>query len=119
MKKTLYLLIVIISFFSISSCSLYEEVEMLGVQSYNFESVPGSQVKAEIIFKINNPNFYSITMKKSDFKVFLDDKEIGTAGMEDDLKNFKENGRRLYTWTFNSGERHTKLFDAIIKKSIV
>ncbi len=90
MIKKIYLLPVLLILFSISSCSLYEDVEMLGVQNYDFESVPGSQVKASIVFKINNPNFYSITMKKSDFTVLIDDEELGVAGMENDLKIIKK-----------------------------
>lgn len=90
MTRKLYLLIALFGLFTISSCSLYEEVEMLGVEGYDFESVAGSSVKASIIFKINNPNFYSITMKQSDFKIFVDDEELGTAGMEEDLKILKK-----------------------------
>ena len=90
MIKKLYILPFLLLILSISSCSFYEDVEMLGVQSYNFESVADSQVKASIIFKINNPNFYSITMKKSDFTISIDDKELGIAAMENDLKIIKK-----------------------------
>lgn len=74
----------------VSSCSLYEEVEMLGVQSYEFESAENSMIKASVVFKINNPNFYSINFKKSDFHVFLDKDELGTAGMVKDMKILKK-----------------------------
>ena len=85
MFKKLYLLPVLLLLLALSSCSLYEEVEMLGVDNYSFEQTE-SKIQANLEFKINNPNFYSINLKKSGFKVFLEDDEIGNAEMLDDLK---------------------------------
>ena len=90
MIKKIYFIPLLLLLFSVSSCSLYEDVEMLGVESYDFASVPGSQIKASIVFKINNPNFYTITMKKSDFTILVDDKELGVAGMENDIEILKK-----------------------------
>lgn len=91
MIKKLYLLPLFLMILSLSSCSLYEEVEMLGVEGYNFEKLKGDQSRASIVFKINNPNFYTITLKKSDFEVFLDDKKLGDASMENEVVVLKEN----------------------------
>lgn len=84
MIKKLHLFPVLILVLMVSSCSLYEEVEMLGVENYSFEKKE-SNILANIELKINNPNFYSIKLKKSDFKVFLGDDELGTATMLNDL----------------------------------
>ncbi|MDG1191000.1 MAG: hypothetical protein P8N15_02940, partial [Flavobacteriaceae bacterium] len=85
MLKKLYLFPALILMLTVSSCLLYEEVEMLGVENYSFEK-SDSSILANIEFKINNPNFYSIKLKKSDFKVFLGEDELGLATMVDDLK---------------------------------
>lgn len=95
MLKELYLFPALILMLTVSSCSLYEEVEMLGVENYSFEK-SDSSILANIEFKINNPNFYSIKLKKSDFKVFLGEDELGLATMVDDLKIDKKT-EKVYT----------------------
>ena len=62
MTKSFKFLIALILLFSISSCSLYEEVEMLGIQSYDVGAPANNEVKASIVVKVNNPNFYSINL---------------------------------------------------------
>ncbi|MDA9261863.1 LEA type 2 family protein [Flavobacteriales bacterium] len=86
MTKRLNIWVFVIMVFTLTSCSLYEDVEFLGVQDYSFERLEGSEIKASIIFKINNPNFYSIKLKKSDFEIFLDDDKLGSAKMLEDIK---------------------------------
>ncbi len=95
MLKKLYILPLLLLLLSLSSCSLYEEVEMLGVENYSFEKNE-SNILANIEFKINNPNFYSFKLKKSDFKVFLGEDELGSAGMLDELKIDKK-AEKVYT----------------------
>ncbi|MEN8958111.1 MAG: LEA type 2 family protein, partial [Flavobacteriales bacterium] len=90
MTKRLNVWVFILLVFTFSSCSLYEEVEFLGVQDYSFERQEDSKIKASILFKINNPNFYSIKLKKCDFEIFVDDHKLGTAGMLDALKIVKK-----------------------------
>ena len=90
MIKNLYYLPILILILSISSCSIYEEVEMLGVEGYSFQKMEDNQSQASIVFKINNPNFYSIKLKKSSFEVFLDDKKLGDAVMADEVVILKK-----------------------------
>lgn len=85
MTKKLNIFAILLVMFTLSSCTLYEDVEMLGVQSYDMSAPKDGLVKASIVFKINNPNFYSIKIKKSDFEVFLDDDLLGNAEMANDL----------------------------------
>jgi len=90
MIKNLYYLPILILILSFSSCSIYEEVEMLGVEGYSFQKMEDNQSQASIVFKINNPNFYSIKLKKSSFEVFLDDKKLGDAVMADEVVILKK-----------------------------
>lgn len=90
MIKNLYYLPILILILSISSCSIYEEVEMLGVEGYSFQKMEDNQSQASIVFNINNPNFYSIKLKKSSFEVFLDDKKLGDAVMADEVVILKK-----------------------------
>lgn len=90
MIKNLYYLPILILILSISSCSIYEEVEMLGVEGYSFQKMEDNQSQASIVFKINNPNFYSIKLKKSSFEVFLDDKKLGDVVMADEVVILKK-----------------------------
>lgn len=85
MVKKLYLLPLFFAILTLSSCSIYEEVEMLGVEGYSFQKMEGNQSQASIVFRINNPNFYSIKLKKSSFEVFLDDKKLGDAVMAEEV----------------------------------
>jgi len=90
MIKNLYYLPILILILSFSSCSIYEEVEMLGVEGYSFQKMEDNQSQASIVFNINNPNFYSIKLKKSSFEVFLDDKKLGDAVMADEVVILKK-----------------------------
>ena len=90
MTKSFKFLIALILLFSISSCSLYEEVEMLGIQSYDVGAPANNEVKASIVVKVNNPNFYSINFKKSMFDVYVDDELLGKAQMAEDVKILKK-----------------------------
>lgn len=90
MIKNLYYLPILILILSISSCSIYEEVEMLGVEGYSFQKMEDNQSQASIVFNINNPNFYSIKLKKSSFEVFLDDKKLGDVVMADEVVILKK-----------------------------
>ena len=90
MLKKLYLFPFLMVFLTITSCSIYEEVELLGVEGYSFKKMEENQSQASIVFKINNPNFYSIKLKKSAFEVFLDDKKLGDAMMVSDVVVLKK-----------------------------
>ncbi len=90
MVKKLYFLPYLMVFFAITSCSIYEDVELLGVEGYSFQKMEGNQSLASIVFKINNPNFYSIKLKKSAFEVFLDDKKLGDAVMASEVVVLKK-----------------------------
>jgi LEA14-like dessication related protein len=90
MRKKLYFLPLFFAILTLSSCSIYEEVEMLGVEGYSFQKMEGNQSQVSIVFKINNPNFYSIKLKKSSFEVFLDDKKLGDAVMTDEVVVLKK-----------------------------
>ena len=86
MTKQLNLWAFVLVIFALSSCSAYEDVEFLGVEKYGFSQMEDSQIKASITFKINNPNFYSIKLKKSDFEIYIDNDLLGNASMLDDMK---------------------------------
>lgn len=111
MTKQLNIWVFVFMIFTLSSCSLYEDVEFLGVENYNFERLEGSQIKASIVFKINNPNFYSFKLKKSDFEIFLDDDKLGSAGMLDDLK-IKRKSEGEYT--LNLALQESELKESIV-----
>lgn len=68
---------------------------MLGVEGYSFTKSE-SNILTDIDFKINNPNFYSIKLKKSDFQVFLGEDEIGVAQMTEDL-TIEKKAEKVYT----------------------
>ena len=118
MTKRLNIWVFVIMVFTLTSCSLYEDVEFLGVQDYSFERLEGSEIKASIIFKINNPNFYSIKLKKSDFEIFLDDDKLGSAKMLEDIK-IKRKAEGEYT--LNLALQESELKNSVVpllKKSI-
>jgi hypothetical protein len=71
----------------------------------------GSQIKASITFKINNPNFYSIKLKQSDFEIFLDNDKLGSARMLEDLKIIK---KKEGEYTLNLALQESELKSSII-----
>ena len=111
MTKRLNIWGFVLIIFTLSSCSLYEDVEFLGVQNFSFEQMEGSQIKASITFKINNPNFYSIKLKQSDFEIFLDNDKLGSARMLEDLKIIK---KKEGEYTLNLALQESELKSSII-----
>jgi LEA14-like dessication related protein len=111
MTKRFNIWVFILMVFTFSSCSLYEDVEFLGVQDYSFAQMEGSQIKASITFKINNPNFYSIKLKKSDFEIFLDNDKLGSASMLEDMKIIK---KKEGEYTLNLAMQESELKNSII-----
>lgn len=96
-----YLVIGIILLASFTSCIDYKDVEFLGITDYSLTKLDSDEVKISLKMKIKNPNNYTIKVKKSDFDLFLNGKELGKTIMLNDIK-LEKNRSQIHDVVFES-----------------
>ena len=84
------LLAILLTSLLFTSCIEYEDVEFLGVENYSIDKVSSDDVKITLHMKIENPNTYNIKVKKSILNLYLNDKKLGKAIMQEDVKLMKK-----------------------------
>ena len=105
-------------FFSITSCSLYQEVEMLGVQNFEIGEIKEGKVAVKITVKVNNPNLYSIKLKQTALDLFVEGKSVGQAIMEEDIK-IEKNKEKEYEFIVSANYKDlSKSAFTILRKAL-
>ena len=93
LKKYSFLLLLAICF-SLYSCMEYKDVEVIDVSDIRVKSLTTSVVEIEFKMQINNPNNYKISVVDSDLELFIKDKKIGTAKIQDKIVLPKESNKK-------------------------
>lgn len=68
------------------SCFEYEDVDFKGMESYNVEEQNNDNILVRLDLRVNNPNKYNITIKKTKLDVSINGKKIGQTEMKNDIK---------------------------------
>lgn len=71
--------------FLFASCSVYEEVKVSDVQDVVVGELNSDGVVLQIYFTIENPNWYSLTLKESKIDVFVENSYFGTIDQFDQI----------------------------------
>lgn len=71
--------------FLFASCSVYEEVKVSDVQDVVVGELNKDGVVLQIYFTIENPNWYSLTLKESKIDVFVENAYFGTIDQFDQI----------------------------------
>jgi len=74
MKKQL---IFILSFFLISSCTLFQDLEINGMDGIKLGKIEGKKLTINFGVKVENPNAYTIKIKPSTVDLFIDEDLVG------------------------------------------
>lgn len=83
MQKYLYITFLIFLF---TSCSLFEEIDLVGVDNFKMGKLESKQINFSLDVKVNNPNFYGINIKPSTVDVFVNDEIIAKAYLDEKIK---------------------------------
>jgi LEA14-like dessication related protein len=62
-----------------TSCQVYKEVSVHGVQKVEVSSFTADGLDVMVWLDIENPNWYGIRLKESDVEIFLEGKSLGTV----------------------------------------
>jgi LEA14-like dessication related protein len=60
------------------------------MESFEILEREDTHLKVKLMMRINNPNTYSITLKKSDFDIYLNDKYVGKSTTSQKVKIVKK-----------------------------
>lgn len=74
-----YFIIVISCFLFLSSCQIYQEIEVREVRDIRIIEVTPDGIEAEVDLKIYNPNNYKVTILNVDADLYINGKDIGDA----------------------------------------
>jgi LEA14-like dessication related protein len=83
MKKQL---IFILSFFLISSCTLFQDLEINGMDGIKLGKIEGKKLTINFGVKVENPNAYAIKIKPSTVDLFIDEDLVGKLVLTQTIK---------------------------------
>jgi LEA14-like dessication related protein len=86
----IHLLTFIFTSFFLTSCFDYEDLEFKKMESFEILEKEESDIKIQLMMRINNPNTYAITMKKSVLDIYINDKFIGKSTTTQKVKIIKK-----------------------------
>lgn len=69
----------------LSSCTLFREVEMMGVQDIRVEEFSASGIRLQADLKLQNPNGYKVKMTRADLDLHANNKYIGKVKLDETL----------------------------------
>lgn len=77
MKKVIFFLSLFVGF-SLSSCHMYKDVKASGIEEVQMGDITTDGIEATILFTIENPNWFNITMKETKVDVYVEGSFFGT-----------------------------------------
>ena len=72
--------------FSLSSCAFYKDVELVEVVDIKVVNFMPNLIEAEVTLKVDNPNWYAITLTQSDVDVYVNEKAMGKVELSEKVK---------------------------------
>ena len=93
-----YVIAVLSILFLFSGCIKYEEVEMKSVEDITVKKFSGKGLTCEITAIVMNPNNYKISIVDSDFDVFINNKFMGKAKIQEKIV-LPKNSESEHTFT--------------------
>ncbi len=95
-----YLVLVLLAFGGLSSCTLYKEVEVSEVKNVRFKGFDENGIVAEVTVEITNPNGYQLKAQSASIDVTLNGKHAGTVAFEEEYIIPKKS-KNTYTFVLN------------------
>ncbi len=83
-------LLFILSFFLISSCTLFQDLEINGMDGIKLGKIEGKKLTINLGVKLDNPNAYAIKIKPSEVDLFIEDDLVGKLVLSQTIKIIKK-----------------------------
>jgi len=101
MLATKNILILLISFITLTSCFDYQDVDFKGVENFSLENKSTDNIVVRLDMRVKNPNNYNIKIKKSSLDIFVNGKKAGKTKMKNDIV-LKKNSEGVYPVYLNT-----------------
>lgn len=70
----------------LSSCQFYKEVTVADVKDIDVKEFNQDRVRADVTMVLDNPNWYAITLTKSDIDIFVNEKAMGKVELTEKIR---------------------------------
>ncbi len=80
------LLIVTLLFGGLTSCQFYKEVTVADVENIDVKEFNQDRMRADVTMILDNPNWYAVTLTKSDIDIFVNEKSMGKVALTEKIK---------------------------------
>ena len=83
-----FALIPLLLIFFLTSCQLYEDVEINGIEDVEVENLFDKKKQTKVIIKVKifNPNWYKIKIKEADLHLYVAKKDLGKLNLDEVVK---------------------------------
>lgn len=109
MKNSLFILSIILLVFT-SSCKDFEEIKVIGIDSFHLNKLNMDGIEAEINVKIKNSNSVGFTIYPSDFDVAFSGMRLGKASLHKRV-HIAANCEKVYSFKLKSGFGELNIMD--------
>ena len=109
MKHILFLLGIFILIMT-SSCKDFEEIKVIGVDSFYLNKMNTDGIEAEVKLKIKNPNNVGFSVYPSEFDVLFSGIRLGKAKLNKRVR-IDANCERVYSFNLKSGFGDLNILD--------
>lgn len=109
MRQILLLLTLIVAFVT-SSCKDFEEIKVIGVDSFYLNKLNTDGIEAEVKLKIKNPNSVGFSVYPSEFDILFSGIRLGKAKLNKRV-HIDANCERVYSFNLKSGFGDLNILD--------
>lgn len=109
MKFTIFIIVAVLSLFT-TSCKNFEEIKVIGVDSFYLNKLNMDGIEAEVKLKIKNPNTVGFSVYPSEFDVLFSGIRLGKAKLNRRV-HIDANCERVYSFKLKSGFGDLNILD--------
>ena len=86
MKLRLFPTFLFAALLSLSSCKIYQDVDVIEVENVVFNEFDDEGAEAEVWLKIKNPNAYKVVLTDSDIDLYFEGKLLGKVQLVENME---------------------------------
>jgi LEA14-like dessication related protein len=85
MKLRLIPTLLLVALLSLSSCKIYQDVDVIEVENVIFSEFDNEGAEAEVWLKIKNPNAYKVVLTDSDVDLYFEGNHLGKVQLVENM----------------------------------
>jgi len=110
--KILKFLAFIFTVFILTSCQEFQDVQVVGVDSFFINKINTDGIEAEVKIKIHNPNSRGFSLYPSEFDIIFSGIRLGKARLYKRV-HINANSEKVYTFKLKSKLEDLNILDAM------